>query len=439
MGTPRLTISSPSLRLAFGPFCFHEWILYISQVLLLCSSFLRVYPSSNPLSSPPFPILALSLSKHLVAKLAFLLSPQVPKTTPLNRALSHTLRFIGGDAVGSSRSLLPYSPSFLRSCTGPVSIIVLTLLALHPSPQVLGSPMAILAFLLLPCALPLYSYMTPLPPSPECVYNAPPLLSVRHEVRQAPPLPRACGAGSAATCSCPDAPPERFPEAYASVVRENRLKLLSKSALFRTFEAYFTIVVMPSLPSVSEYLTQPASMGYWYYALSLSSSVVTCSLLLSQSVSLSRSPLTSVALVTGEWSRKPNHTGPNPQPWDPKKTYKKGDLISERNIISDVRHVYVSQSDSPESRPRDVFLRANFDLFFSEFGPLHTSSTVSTVAKLHMLHATAMVFAGFYAGWAGIAAGAANLVAAVAWGGGDSRIEPPFGTPEMSNGKVGEK
>ena len=108
--------------------------------------------------------------------------------------------------------------------------------------------------------------------------------------------------------------------------------------------------------------------------------VITISMLLAQAATLNRSYLGIMGYLTGEWvlvdENDPSLAdGPRPSPWDPKRRYKKGDLICLESSSSShgTRVVYRAQSNSPEGKPTDFFLRAAHDAFRNEVG--HTASS----------------------------------------------------------------
>jgi hypothetical protein len=72
----------------------------------------------------------------------------------------------------------------------------------------------------------------------------------------------------------------------------------------------------------------------------------------------------------------PNN-GPTPSQWDPRRRYKKGDLISQSFPGLGSPTIYKATSNSPEGRPMDLFLRATHDLFRNEVGHPATSSIIA--------------------------------------------------------------
>ena len=71
-----------------------------------------------------------------------------------------------------------------------------------------------------------------------------------------------------------------------------------------------------------------------------------------------------------------------PSQWDPRRRYKKGDLIVQ-NYPGGFggQTIYRATSNSPEGRPFDLYLRATHDLFRNEFGHPITSNIVTMCAQ----------------------------------------------------------
>jgi len=117
-------------------------------------------------------------------------------------------------------------------------------------------------------------------------------------------------------------------------------------------------------------------------------------LLAAQTVILNRSYLSSLSYISGEWllidDRKKNKlstatleqlssTGSVPPIWDPKKKYKKGELVCYPHLSDSI---YQATSNSPEGRPRDVEFHGLNAMLRNELGHPSTSSFVSYLATL---------------------------------------------------------
>jgi hypothetical protein len=129
----------------------------------------------------------------------------------------------------------------------------------------------------------------------------------------------------------------------------------------------------------------------WSATMTLNSVIfVTVALLLCQAVTLNRSYLGIMGYLTGEWvlvdtdSDKSILEGPNrPSLWDPRRRYKKGDLVAETaspNFGKTV--VYRSISNNPEGRPSDSYSRASHHMFRNELGHPASSQVIAFLSTL---------------------------------------------------------
>jgi hypothetical protein len=98
--------------------------------------------------------------------------------------------------------------------------------------------------------------------------------------------------------------------------------------------------------------------------------------------------------ITGGWTlidtKKDSSfssVGANPSQWDPRRRYKKGDMIVANRplIFGGGQAIYKATSNSPEGRPFDIFLRATHDLFRNELGHPSTSMVLSTAIQGFLL------------------------------------------------------
>ncbi|KAG7365304.1 hypothetical protein IV203_038507 [Nitzschia inconspicua] len=117
---------------------------------------------------------------------------------------------------------------------------------------------------------------------------------------------------------------------------------------------------------------------------------ITFALLLCQAVTLNRSYLGIMGYLTGEWTVVDTESDPSvlegpgrPSPWDPRRRYKKGDLVAETTSPNFGKIVvYRATSNSPEGRPFDLYLRASHDLFRNELGHPASSQIIAFLSTL---------------------------------------------------------
>lgn len=127
--------------------------------------------------------------------------------------------------------------------------------------------------------------------------------------------------------------------------------------------------------------------------------VTTVSILLAQATTLNRSYLGTMGYIAGGWaivdSSDPCLIGASPAQWDPRRRYKKGDLIVQNYFGNPT--VYKATSNSPEGRPLDLCLRATCALFRDELGHPATSTVIAfcSAAQLAMVMTTAISILGY--------------------------------------------
>mmetsp|Transcript_4242 Transcript_4242/g.6077 ORF Transcript_4242/g.6077 Transcript_4242/m.6077 type:complete len:161 (+) Transcript_4242:522-1004(+) len=93
--------------------------------------------------------------------------------------------------------------------------------------------------------------------------------------------------------------------------------------------------------------------------------------------------------ISGEWTAvdqsAASFRGENqPAQWDPRRRYKKGDLILQSSPGFGSQTVYKATSNSPEGQPFDLYLRAAHDFFRNELGHPGTSRIIYMVSKAHL-------------------------------------------------------
>jgi hypothetical protein len=116
----------------------------------------------------------------------------------------------------------------------------------------------------------------------------------------------------------------------------------------------------------------------------LSVILITFALLLAQQVVLNGSFLAIMGYVSGEWTLvedPPQKYFEAPAIWDPRRRYKKGDLIVHSGFRGGV---YRASTNNPEGRPFDLCLRVTRDVFRRELGHPSTSRVISICTKVEI-------------------------------------------------------
>lgn len=125
----------------------------------------------------------------------------------------------------------------------------------------------------------------------------------------------------------------------------------------------------------------------------LSGIVISAILLMAQAVTLNGSYLAITGYICGEWAQVDPQTEPSlkngsvhPSQWDPKRRYKKGDLVVVHRTFWFPRQVYYkATSNSPEGTPFDMFLQATHGLFRNELGHPSTSMLMTVLIQGHLI------------------------------------------------------
>jgi hypothetical protein len=123
--------------------------------------------------------------------------------------------------------------------------------------------------------------------------------------------------------------------------------------------------------------------------------VITSVLLLAQLVTLNKSYLAIMGHLAGEWKLVDNAGSGIVSQWDPRRRYKKGDMIVH-SYPGFRQSVYMATTNSPEGRPFDLFLRATHDLFRHEVGHQSTSRIITTVVKIHLIFMGVIIMTMLY-------------------------------------------
>lgn len=126
------------------------------------------------------------------------------------------------------------------------------------------------------------------------------------------------------------------------------------------------------------------------FLVAISVVVVSALLLLAQAVTLNGSYLAIMGYICGEWTQVENPSSKtssnHPSQWDPRRRYKKGDIIVVNGSFWFPRQVfYKATSNSPEGRPFDIFLRATHDMFRNELGHPATSRILAAAVRGHLV------------------------------------------------------
>jgi hypothetical protein len=128
--------------------------------------------------------------------------------------------------------------------------------------------------------------------------------------------------------------------------------------------------------------------------------LITSLLLLAQAVVLNGSYLAIMGYISGEWTliQDPPQYFEAPANWDPKRRYKKGDLILVHSRLLGAGRVYRAATNNPEGRPFDLCLRATHYLFCNELGHASTSRVICISTKIQMAF-VAVVFCMLVCYW----------------------------------------
>lgn len=132
--------------------------------------------------------------------------------------------------------------------------------------------------------------------------------------------------------------------------------------------------------------------------------IITGSVVFTQAATLNRSYLSIMGYLAGGWCivdmKDPAYSLPSatsPSPWDPRRRYKKGDLIVQDLPAFGGKAIYVATTNAPEGIPYDLSLRATHDLFRNELGHPATSTMISFIIFLQLcLILSLMIMIGVY-------------------------------------------
>lgn len=223
-------------------------------------------------------------------------------------------------------------------------------------------------------------------------------------------------------------------EQTTSIVAQNRLKLIATVLLLRIVENVLVVLILP-LSGYACRATGHCNSGLQLWQLStllfpvgittplrtdghlrndfdfatdylsailvaVSVIVVSGLLLLAQAVTLNGSYLAITGYICGEWAQvdpQQNNSlssknANNPSQYDPRRRYKKGDVIVVNGSFWFPRQVfYKATSNSPEGRPFDIFLRASYDMFRNELGHPATSRILTLAIQGHLMFIAVLI------------------------------------------------
>eukprot|EP00978_Attheya_sp_CCMP212_P021521 scaffold62912_cov59-Attheya_sp.AAC.1 len=127
--------------------------------------------------------------------------------------------------------------------------------------------------------------------------------------------------------------------------------------------------------------------------------VIVVSLLVAQAITLDGTYLATMGYLAGKWTPLDHDSQlqygggqqggvVRPTTWDSRKRYKKGDLIvllDPRDVAGGTNNtIYEAETNSPEGRPFDPYLRASNDSLRHEVGPPSTSVVLAVTGRLQV-------------------------------------------------------
>jgi hypothetical protein len=228
-------------------------------------------------------------------------------------------------------------------------------------------------------------------------------------------------------------------EHYKSIVGENRFNLTSKSSSIRFAEnmlvcalfprtgfscrftghcpegaslvelnkVFFPAGIISALRPDGSYQNQFALIttdrGAAVFTI-LSVILITGSAILTQAATLDRSYLAIMGHLAGGWTivsqSHPAVAGrPKPSPWDPRRRYNKGDLISQSFPGIGTQTIYMATTNQPEGKPYDLGLRAAHDMFRNELGHPANSGLIKFLVtmQVYLIIALMMMILSYHA------------------------------------------
>jgi len=226
--------------------------------------------------------------------------------------------------------------------------------------------------------------------------------------------------------------PVSWPETYVSVATENRFRLLSKSISIRIIENLAVCALFPRTHLICRFtgncpegmpLSQLTRVLYPAGVVSalrsdgepqsqflfvdtergaviatiLSVILITVTSLLTQGATLNRAYLATMGYLAGGWTIvSQSHPGarrkPKPMPWDPRRQYKKGDVISQPFPGIGTQTLYMATTDQPEGKPFDLSLRVVHDTFRDEHCHPANSDLIKFLAQTQLNMIVGLIF-----------------------------------------------
>ena len=127
--------------------------------------------------------------------------------------------------------------------------------------------------------------------------------------------------------------------------------------------------------------------------IALSVVIISTILFVAQAITLNGSYLAITGYICGEWTPVDPQTEPtlkngsaHASQWDPKRRYKKGDLVVVNRTLWFPRQAYYrATSNSPEGTPFDIFLQLTNELFRNELGHPSTSMLMTVLIQGHLV------------------------------------------------------
>jgi fumarate reductase subunit C len=212
-----------------------------------------------------------------------------------------------------------------------------------------------------------------------------------------------------------------WPERNRSIISENRIRFYIEYILLRVTEYVFVVGFIPRLAFVCRATGHCSARAQLWELSSIlypagvatplrtdfSSAIqsfeshivstlwtavgiviVSCCLLSAQAIVLDKGYLAVLGYIGSEWTVVTDADTATLNPWDPKRKYKKGDLVGYGS------DVYQATSNSPDGKPIDPRLRSVHKLLSGELGHNATSQVLLQVSKVQL--GTTLIYIGLW-------------------------------------------
>jgi fumarate reductase subunit C len=212
-----------------------------------------------------------------------------------------------------------------------------------------------------------------------------------------------------------------WPERNRSIISENRIRFYIEYILLRVTEYVFVVEFIPRLAFVCRATGHCSARAQLWELSSIlypagvatplrtdfSSAIqsfeshivstlwtavgiviVSCCLLSAQAIVLDKGYLAVLGYIGSEWTVVTDADTATLNPWDPKRKYKKGDLVGYGS------DVYQATSNSPDGKPIDPRLRSVHKLLSGELGHNATSQVLLQVSKVQL--GTTLIYIGLW-------------------------------------------